>query len=41
MTANEVSVPSNTQTESTDEGLGPNQHTSGEDYSYVLPEPSI
>jgi len=39
----ETAAPSNTQTEPTDvnEGLEPNQHTSGEDYSYVLPEPSI
>jgi len=40
----ETAAPSNTQTEPTDyvhEDLGPNQPTSGEDYSYVLPEPSM
>jgi len=39
----EMADPSNTQTQPTDyvnEGLGPNQPTS-EDYSYVLPEPSM
>jgi len=39
----ETAVPSNTQTEPTDyvnESLGPNQPTS-EDYTYVLPEPSM
>ena len=40
----EMAAPSNTQTEPTDyvnESLGPNQPTSGEDYTYVLPEPSM
>ena len=39
----ETATPSNTQTEPADvnEGLEPNQRTSGEDSSYVLPEPSI
>ena len=36
-----TAAPSNTQTEPVHEDLGPNQPTSGEDYSYVLPEPSM
>jgi len=35
-----TAAPSNTQTEPVHEDLGPNQPTS-EDYTYVLPEPSM